>query len=111
MRILFKLPKNAPKRTAPKPENLEGALEKWDAQANTFTVGGREFKQGKRELKLLVDGKEKSWAEFKEGDKVTVSFYPRHMGACIAKSISKGVAPVSDPVPAKSTSIPKSASK
>ena len=82
-----------PKKEAPKLEMWEGKLEKLDAATSDFVVGGKEFKTGRRAIKVLVDGLEKTLAELKIGDAVRVAYYPRKEGACIAKKIHKGEAP------------------
>lgn len=61
-----------------------------DAEARAFVVSGKEFKSGKRSIKVFVDDLEKTWAELKIGDKVRVAYFPRKEGVCIAKKISKG---------------------
>jgi hypothetical protein len=72
-----------------KPGDQKGTIEKIDAAAGTFTVGGMNFVFSKVG-KVYVDNIKSSLSELKEGDTVAVTYWPRSDGSNSATRVIKG---------------------
>jgi hypothetical protein len=72
-----------------KPGDQKGTIEKIDAAAGTFTVGGVNFTLSKVG-KIYVDNVKSSLADLKEGDLVAVTYWPRSDGSNSATRVIKG---------------------
>ena len=72
-----------------KPGDQKGAIEKLDATAGTFTVGGMNFTLSKVG-KIYIDNAKSSLADLKEGDLVAVTYWPQKDGINRATLVIKG---------------------
>jgi hypothetical protein len=72
-----------------KPGDQKGTIEKIDAVAGTFSVGGMNFTLSKVG-KIYIDNVKTSLSELKEGDLVAVTYWPRSDGSNSATRVIKG---------------------